>query len=460
MNLRTFLAASVLVLIGGLPISGAIEVTVGHNNDDDAAPGYVFQNVPFPSDQDAATHAVFTIVDGEKEPNSGDVGKLNDGKLPTEEDESAENFYFKSGTSGGRLEADLGAVIDIRQVNTYSWHPSTRGPQVYKLYGSDGTAAGFNSAPKVGVDPETCGWKLIAQVDTRAKSPQEQDGGQYGVSISDPAGLVGKYRYLLFDIAVTENEDGWGNTFYSEIDVVAADAPAPTTNPNAPVLSPNSFTFPTSDGKCQITFNADADPAMEDWARNKLAPVLADWYPKVVSMLPSEGYVAPTRYTITIKPVDGVAYTVGTNVTLGQKWLAHDNPDDAVGCLVHETVHVVQRFGKNKYSTLSPGWLIEGTAEYFRRFIYEPQNHGADIVWVRSRPRSSIRYDGSYQISANFLNWVTEHYDKDIVAQMNAVMRQGKYEEGLWKQYTGKPLHELGAEWKKDILAQLAAGAS
>ena len=42
---------------------------------------------------------------------------------------------------------------------------------------------------------------------------------------------LGNYRYLLFDISATENDDAFGNTFYSEIDVVpsgTAAAGAPT----------------------------------------------------------------------------------------------------------------------------------------------------------------------------------------------------------------------------------------
>lgn len=38
-------------------------------------------------------------------------------------------------------------------VNTYSWHPSTRGPQVYKLYASDGAAQTFNPKPEKGRRP-------------------------------------------------------------------------------------------------------------------------------------------------------------------------------------------------------------------------------------------------------------------------------------------------------------------
>ena len=56
-------------------------------------------------------------------------------------------------------------------------------------------------------------------MDTRP--PQGDGGGQYGVSINGAGGSLGKYRYLLFDCFVTEVGDDWGNTFYSEIDVVA-----------------------------------------------------------------------------------------------------------------------------------------------------------------------------------------------------------------------------------------------
>ena len=118
------------------------------------------------------------------------------------------------------MRLDLGSAIEIAQVNTYSWHPNTRGPQVYRIWASDGSDANFNPEPKGKIDPITCGWKLITIVDTRSKQA-EDDGGQYGVSITDASGSLGKFRYLLFDCYVTETADDYGNTFYSEIDVVA-----------------------------------------------------------------------------------------------------------------------------------------------------------------------------------------------------------------------------------------------
>lgn len=211
--------AAVAISSLALAASAEIKVTVDCNGAGVATGEFKFARVPAPAKDDAATGAKLTLVDGEMDSNGADMGALTDGLLPHEEDEPAANYFFNAGTIGGRFSMDLGSVIEIAQVNTYSWHANTRGPQVYKLYASDGTDAKFNPAPKNTIDPVTCGWKLIATVDTRP--PQGDGGGQYGVSITDPNGAMGKFRYLLFACVATEADDDYGNTFYSEIDVVA-----------------------------------------------------------------------------------------------------------------------------------------------------------------------------------------------------------------------------------------------
>ncbi|HEY1787875.1 MAG TPA: basic secretory protein-like protein [Verrucomicrobiae bacterium] len=208
----------------------------------------------------------------------------------------------------------------------------------------------------------------------------------------------------------------------------------------------------TADGKCDITIDTSAAPELTDWAKNKLAPVLAEWYPKIVVLLPSSEYTPPTRYSVTILPMDGVAYTSGTSVFASSKWCAGQMNGEAVGSLVHETVHVVQQYHVGNV----PGWLVEGMADYVRWFKYEPQSHGADIVWMRRLGRDfSPRYNDSYRVSANFLNWVTEKYDSNIVTEVNAVLRQGNYTDDFWKQHTGNTLQELGKLWSDGISAQL-----
>jgi len=227
-----FIVGASTVLMFAMASHAEVKTVADHNRNEYATPDFKFRKVPSPSKSDAATKAKFTIVDGRRDRNGGNVDKLGDGKIPLEDDQPSENFFFNAGTDGGRLLVNLGRTIDIKQVNTYSWHPNTRGPQVYKLYASDGKADDFNSQPKRGTDPRTCGWKLVANVDTR---PKERPGGQYGVSICDSNGTIGRYHYLLFDISRTEGTDPFGNTFYSEIDVV---------EPNAPVVVATQATKP------------------------------------------------------------------------------------------------------------------------------------------------------------------------------------------------------------------------
>ncbi len=203
---------------------GDIKIMVDRNESSDATDKFKFKRVPSPSKTDAATHAKFYLVTGEQDGNGGGLEKLHDGLLPGGEDTPEDNFFFNAGTDGGRIGIDLTNAMDIAQINTYSWHPNTRGPQVYKLYASDGTAADFKPRPDGSTDPVKAGWKLLASVDTRPKGVEAGDeyGGQYGVSVTSAGGLVGHYRYLLFDCATTERDkDDFGNTFYSEIDVVA-----------------------------------------------------------------------------------------------------------------------------------------------------------------------------------------------------------------------------------------------
>jgi len=172
--------------------------------------------VPAPAKEDAAAKATVTLLVGESDPAGGDLSVLTDGLLPAKADEPKSNFYFASGSGGGRVRMDFGEVIEIKQVNSYSWHTGAGAPQVYLLYASDGAEIGFNAEPNANTDPIDCGWKLITTVDTRKSG----DGGQYGVSITDAHGILGKYRYLLFGFVATETDDDAGNTFYSEIDVV------------------------------------------------------------------------------------------------------------------------------------------------------------------------------------------------------------------------------------------------
>ena len=80
-----------------------------------------------------------------------------------------------------------------------------------------------------------------------------------------------------------------------------------------------------------------------------------------------------------------------------------DHPDD-IGAMVHETVHVVQRYRTRN----NPGWLVEGIADYVRFYKYEPGK-------LRPLNPNRAKYDGSYKVTAQFLAYLSDKYDKEIV---------------------------------------------
>ena len=91
-------------------------------------------------------------------------------------------------------------------------------------------------------------------------------------------------------------------------------------------------------------------------------------------------------------------------------------------------------------------------ADYLRWYRFEPSSGGADIS------RNSLdraRFDGSYRVTANFLDWAGRKYDPELVPKLNAAIRQNEYREELWAQFTGRPLTDLGAEWKIELRKRL-----
>src|SRR5947209_7171201 len=132
--------------------------------------------------------------------------------------------------------------------------------------------------------------------------------------------------------------------------------------PTEPIVQEAPFVIRSSDGYCQISIDTAKAPELKEWAEQKLGPTLAQWYPKLMAMLPSEGYSAPTNFSISIRPGNGVAATGGTRVTANSTWLKKELNGEAVGALLHEEVHVIQQYGRarrNPGATRAPGWLTE-----------------------------------------------------------------------------------------------------
>jgi hypothetical protein len=188
----------------------------------------------------------------------------------------------------------------------------------------------------------------------------------------------------------------------------------------------------------EFTIDVSDAPALKEWTE-KAARVCERQYLMINEELKSDGYKPPTQITMTLKKdYRGVAATGGSRITGSVKYFT-DHPDD-IGAMVHETVHVVQRYRTRN----NPGWLVEGVADYVRFFKFEPGKLG------RINP-DRARYDGSYRITAAFLNYVSEKYDKELVTKLNKAMREGEYKEDLWKELTKKTVKELDEEWRATL---------
>ncbi|MEM7244685.1 MAG: glycoside hydrolase family 38 C-terminal domain-containing protein [Acidobacteriota bacterium] len=150
--------------------------------------------------------------DGEWPPHGGSGAvddrfpRLNDGEVAQNDDDTRRCVWYDT---EGRFSIDLGRVVELDRVNTYSWHRLERAPQWFSLWGS--TA---EQAPSPGLTHGAAeGWTLLAVVDTRSLG----QGGIQGSSVTGPEGRpLGAWRHLLW-IA----QDVGNGTFFTEIDVHA-----------------------------------------------------------------------------------------------------------------------------------------------------------------------------------------------------------------------------------------------
>jgi basic secretory peptidase family protein len=178
-------------------------------------------------------------------------------------------------------------------------------------------------------------------------------------------------------------------------------------------------------------------PEMREWAE-KSARICEQQYTMINEVLRDDRFQPPHRVKMRLVIMDGVAYTSGGRIT-GSVAYFKRHPDD-VGAMVHETVHVVQSYRVRG----NPGWLVEGIADYVRFFKYEPGKLG------RISPQRA-HYDGSYRVTAAFLAYLTEKYDKEIVRKLNKMMREGEYKKELFQKWTGKTLEQLDEEWRATL---------
>lgn len=192
--------------------------------------------------------------------------------------------------------------------------------------------------------------------------------------------------------------------------------------------------------KYPVEFVLDSSdaPEMKEWLE-KAGRICERNYEMLCDDLMSPGFKPTTLIYINLRnDYNGVAQASGNHI-LGSVKYFKSHADD-FGAMVHETTHCIQLYRSRR----NPGWLVEGIADYERFFRYEPGNIGRLNV-------QRANYDGSYRVTAAFLNYVSQQYDPLLVKKLNVLMREGRYSEDGWKEITGKTVAELNTEWKRSL---------
>jgi len=99
----------------------------------------------------------------------------------------------------------------------------------------------------------------------------------------------------------------------------------------------------------------------------------------------------------------------------------------------------------------APGGLIEGIADFVRL-----QAGFAPPHWKSGR---GTRWDEGYEVTGYFLDWVEKNYH-GFVRGVNAILRDAKWDVGIFKLITCKDVDELWKEYRKELGEEIPEGAA
>ena len=217
-------------------------------------------------------------------------------------------------------------------------------------------------------------------------------------------------------------------------------------NPNYPtgdVLQKKAYTLSSSRAvdAPKVEVDSTQAPDLAEWG--KIAGMLMEqWYPVVWNLLATESSKPAKTIKVTFQmKQDAPAYATGGGIFVSVPWVrAH--PED-FGMMIHEMTHLVQSYPGSR---TTPGWLVEGIADYIRWWRYEPEA-------PRPKITEKNKYTDAYRVTAFFLAFLTHRYDHGLVRKLDKAMKEKKYSDSLFEESTGKKLDDLWAEF---VAAQTA----
>ncbi len=159
----------------------------------------------------------------------------------------------------------------------------------------------------------------------------------------------------------------------------------------------------------------------------------------------------PTRsVTLVLRDMGGVAYTTGSDLDDDHKEIHFSlgyiegtaasglAAAEIAGVLTHELVHCYQWNGRGT----CPGGLIEGIADWVRlRAALGPPH------WRRT---THGEWDGGYEHTAYFLEYLERRFGAGTVRRINEALRTHEYDEKpFWTGLLGRPVEQLWHDYVK-----------
>lgn len=187
------------------------------------------------------------------------------------------------------------------------------------------------------------------------------------------------------------------------------------------------------------------DPKLSQEFKKNIAERFFLVYPKMLNH-----FNPKATKTVTIifsnEDTDHPAHAVNNEITVFTKFFTNDGREKDIDVIVHEGFHLVQAY---KYNENTPGWLVEGIADYVRE-IYGVSNESSGWVLPKTLDDKGNKYKASYRTAARFLLWIDLKVKKGIVETLDDKCRTGNYSDAVWEIETNKTVDELWEDYIKN----------
>ncbi|ORY62938.1 PBSP domain-containing protein [Pseudomassariella vexata] len=166
-------------------------------------------------------------------------------------------------------------------------------------------------------------------------------------------------------------------------------------------------------------------------------------------------HAPPTRsVTLILRDMGGVAYTTGSDLDDDHKEIHFSlgyiagitrsrHEAEITGVLTHELVHCYQWNGRGA----CPGGLVEGIADWVRL--------NCDLAPPHWKKEAGGKWDGGYQHTAYFLQYLEGRFGEGTVRRLNEKLRTCEYEEKpFWTELIGRPVEQLWEDYREHLKAE------